>query len=297
MQILSQSVNGVLLLDKPAGISSNRALQTAKRLLGAAKAGHTGTLDPFATGLLPLCFGEATKFAGLALASDKTYRATLRLGVTTSTGDIEGEVVSRREVAVDARQVDQALAKFVGTIDQIPPLFSAIKVAGKPLYAYARDGESVQRRARRVRIDLLERIALHEQSLEIHVECGTGTYIRALAEDIGTALGCGAHLVALRRTVCAGFGLAGAVSLDRLEEMEQRQRLACLLPVDAMTAGLSRHVISEEDAHAITQGRTLQAASGLPGLVALYRTDGSFLGIGEVVDSGLMKAKRLLAQP
>lgn len=229
-------VHGVLLLDKPLGWSSNDALQKAKRLFNAQKAGHTGTLDPLASGLLPLCFGAATKFSQASLDADKRYTATLRLGVTMTTGDLEGEVVERRPVEVDRAGIDAVLARFVGTIDQRPPMHSALKHEGKALYEYARLGLEVARRVRRVTVHGIDVLAWREDLLTIDVRCSKGTYIRTLAEDIGTALGCGAHLAALRRTGSGALTIDEAITLDALEACPEAQRDACLRPPDVLLA-------------------------------------------------------------
>src|SRR4051812_47701901 len=203
----ARDVDGVLLLDKPSGISSNAALQSARRLFAARRAGHTGTLDPMATGLLVLCFGEATKFSGALLDADKAYAARVRLGARTSTGDAEGEVIERREVRAGPAQIEAALARFRGGIEQVPPMHSAIKHLGRPLYAYARKGETVERSARRVVIRELVLEGMSGEEIDLRVACSKGTYIRTLAEDIGEALGCGGHLSALRRTAVGPFPL------------------------------------------------------------------------------------------
>ncbi|WP_347316305.1 tRNA pseudouridine(55) synthase TruB, partial [Ralstonia pseudosolanacearum] len=216
-----RDVHGVLLLDKPIGWSSNDALIRAKRLLWAKKAGHTGTLDPLATGLLPLCFGEATKFSQDLLEADKTYEAVVRLGIRTSTADAEGEVLSERPVAVTPEQLRAAIGRFVGEIDQVPPMHSALKKDGKPLYEYARAGQTVERAARRVTIRAIDVLATDldaaAPTVTLRVCCSKGTYIRTLGEDLGEALGCGAHLVALRRTQVGSLTLDGAVTLEALE--------------------------------------------------------------------------------
>lgn len=233
-RVTRRPVHGLLLLDKPLGLSSNQALQKAKWLLRAEKAGHTGTLDPLATGVLPLCFGAATKFSQLHLDADKSYHAVAQLGFTTRTGDAEGEVVLERPVHVDEAAVKRVQALFTGPINQIPPMHSALKKDGKPLYEYARAGIEVDREARNVTIHDL-RLALAESdggwSLQMQVRCSKGTYIRTLAQDIGEALGCGAHLTALRRTETGGFRLDDCVSLDALERMPEAERLAQLRPV------------------------------------------------------------------
>ena len=241
-RVQRRPVHGVLLLDKPLGLSSNDALQKAKWLLRAEKAGHTGTLDPLATGVLPLCFGAATKFSQLHLDADKTYEAVARLGVTTSTGDAEGDVLQQREVFATADDLAAATARFTGRIRQVPPMHSALKKDGKALYEYARAGIEVEREAREVQIYALN-MAFAEESpphtaIKMIVKCSKGTYIRTLGEDVGAALGCGAHLTALRRTGTGGFGLQDCVTLAQLEAMDEDQRLACLLVrPDSLLAG------------------------------------------------------------
>jgi tRNA pseudouridine(55) synthase len=209
-------VHGVLLLDKPEGLSSNDALVRAKRLLNAEKAGHTGTLDPFATGLLPLCFGEATKFSQDLLEADKTYETTVQLGVSTNTGDTEGEVTATAEVAVTPAQIEAVLARFRGPIAQVPPMHSALKRDGRPLYEYARAGITLEREARQVVIHALELLSYEAPLLRLSVTCSKGTYVRVLGEDIGAALGCGAHLKTLRRTAVGRLTLEGAITLEQL---------------------------------------------------------------------------------
>lgn len=225
----------MLLLDKPAGMSSNAALQKAKWLFNAAKAGHTGTLDPMATGLLLLCFGKATKFAGALLDADKAYRATVQLGVTTDTADAEGRVLETRPVEVSQARAQEALARFTGEIEQVPPMYSALKRDGKPLYKYAREGIEVERAPRRVTIHELRLLSWQEDRFDIEVACSKGTYVRTLAADIGAALGCGAHLSALRRTRIGRFDVSDAITLAALEALAPEARDPCMLPVDALT--------------------------------------------------------------
>jgi tRNA pseudouridine55 synthase len=239
VKIVRRPVHGVLLLDKPLGLSSNDALQKAKWLLRAEKAGHTGTLDPLATGLLPLCFGAATKFAQVSLDADKRYVATLRLGVTTRTGDAEGEVVQTRPVNVDRAALEAACARWTGPIRQVPPMYSALKHNGKALYEYARDGVEIERAERAVTIHTLDIVDWHHENPEtatIEVCCSKGTYVRTLAEDIGETLGCGAHLVGLRRSASGPLTLDGAITLEALEAMPEDQRAACLLRPDSLLA-------------------------------------------------------------
>lgn len=290
-------VDGVLLLDKPLDLTSNGALQRAKRALRAQKAGHTGTLDPAATGLIALCFGEATKFSSALLDADKVYEAGIRLGVTTTTGDIEGEVLERREVRVDAAQVEHVLDQFRGVIRQVPPMHSAIKLAGMPLYAYARKGQEVERSAREVNVYALEMQGLDGDLLRVTIHCGKGTYVRTLAEDIGAALGCGAHLAALRRTAVGPFDLSRAVGLDRLEDMSECERLACLLPMDTLLGHLPPLVLGGPQARRMRHGQpVLTETDRAPGAVRLYDEEGRFLGLGDVVSGGVINPRRLVAE-
>ena len=240
-RVQRRPVHGVLLLDKPLGLSSNQALQKAKWLLRAEKAGHTGTLDPLATGVLPLCFGAATKFSQQHLDADKTYETTVRLGIQTSTADAEGDVIAVREVSCTAGMVVEVLDRFMGPISQVPPMHSALKKDGKALYEYAREGETVERTARNVVIYDLDLLDMQLQGdvpfLRLRVRCSKGTYIRTLGEDIAEALGCGGHLSALRRVVTGPFEEAQCVTLSALESMNESQRLEALLPVDVLLPG------------------------------------------------------------
>jgi len=235
-RIVRRAVHGVLLLDKPVGLSSNDALQQAKRWLRAEKAGHTGTLDPLASGLLPLTFGAATKFSQVSLDADKRYLATLRLGVTTTTGDLEGTPVLERPVDITRADLDAACLRFAGAIDQRPPMHSALKHEGRALYEYARQGIEVDRAVRRVVIHRIDILDWQAASLVIEIVCSKGTYIRTLAESIGEALGCGAHLVALRRTGSGPLAIDDAITLDELAALDESQRDARLLPPDALLA-------------------------------------------------------------
>lgn len=250
-------INGVLLLDKPVGWSSNDALIKAKRLLNAIKAGHTGTLDPFATGLLPLCFGEATKFSADLLDADKTYQTVVHLGLRTNTGDTEGEVIERKDVNVSVEQIQQVLTQFRGDILQVPPMYSALKRDGKALYEYAREGITLEREARPVTIHLLEFVSYQAPFLTLNVRCSKGTYIRVLGEDIGEALGCGAHLNALRRTQVGHLVLANTVTLDQLIAMEETQRLQLLAPVDALLSSFPEVILNAELARRFLQGQRI----------------------------------------
>ena len=247
-RILRRPVHGVLLLDKPHGLSSNDALQKAKRLLRAEKAGHTGTLDPLATGLLPLCFGAATKFSQASLDADKAYRATLQLGRITSTGDAEGEVLQVRPVELSRAQLEAACNAFIGDLQQVPPMHSALKHEGRALYTYARAGIEIERAARAVTIHAIAIVEWRGDLLTLDVRCSKGTYVRTLAEDIGEALGCGAHLAALRRTGCGALGVDAAYTLDELAALDEPARDALLLPADALLADRPEVRLDEVDA-------------------------------------------------
>ena len=262
--------DGVLLLDKPAGITSTRALAKAKRILGSLKGGHTGTLDPFATGLLPLVFGEATKFSRFLIDSRKAYIATLRLGEETPTGDTESDVSARRAVDASLAQIDAVLASFLGIQYQTPPMHSAVHVDGRRLYEYARAGEEVERPARAIEIEALGRIDLDGNDLRVGVECSKGTYVRTLAQDIGTKLGCGANLVALRRTGVGGFSLDEAATFEALEAEGEARALSRLLPPEALAASLARIDATEEEALRFGHGRIVARDYPPAGEVAVY---------------------------
>lgn len=289
-------VHGILLLDKPLGLSSTTALSRAKRLFNAAKAGHTGTLDPMATGLLPLCFGEATKFATDLLDADKSYEAVLQLGVTTASGDAEGAVLQVRPVTVKAADIEPVLARFRGPIAQVPPMYSALKRDGKPLYEYARAGIELERAARAIVIHRLEQVAFAGDRLTIAVDCSKGTYVRTLGEDIGAALGCGAHLVALRRTRVGALRLADAVTLDQLDAMDAAQRTASLLGMDALLSNLPRVDLDVTLAGRFMQGQRLPwPADGTPaGAVRVYGPAG-LLGLAELRADQVLAPTRVMA--
>ena len=298
VKVARRPVHGVLLLDKPLGLSSNDALQKAKWLLRAEKAGHTGTLDPLATGVLPLCFGAATKFSQLHLDADKQYQAVARLGITTTTADAEGEVVQQRPVAVTAADVARVCALFRGPIQQVPPMYSALKKDGRALYDYARAGIAVERPARDVTIRALDAVLETPDAgppvLRLDVTCSKGTYIRTLAEDIGEALGCGAHLVALRRVATGDFGLAHSVSLERLTAMDEDARLACLLPVDALLAGHAVVELGTEDAGRFLSGVRRRGHWANCAQVAVYgTTPRALLGTGHVAGGELIPGRLL----
>ncbi len=292
-------VNGVLLLDKPKGLSSNHALQRARRLFQAQKAGHTGTLDPMATGLLPVCFGEATKFSAHLLAADKVYRTRVELGAVTDTGDAEGEVVERPAVPLlAAADVEAVLASFRGEIEQVPPMYSALKHQGRKLYELAREGKSIERAARRVTVYDARLLDFEGEAFELHVKVSKGTYVRTLAEDIGRALGTGAHISALRRLETGPFAEGGMLVLEALEALpDQTAREAMLLPVDVLVAHLPRLEVDAVEAAHLNQGRAARVdASGIgTGETARLYCDGVFLGLGAVTTPQEVAPKRLLS--
>ena len=291
-----RTIDGVLLLDKPVGLSSNTALQRAKRIYRAEKAGHTGTLDPLASGLLPLCFGEATKFAQLLLDAPKRYTASVRFGVSTETGDAEGAIRATHPVTFGLAELETVLRSFVGRITQVPPAYSALKYHGRAYYEYARAGEEIPRVARDVEIHALRLVEWNapDAMAVLDVECGKGTYIRVLAEDIGDALGCGAHLAALRRTATGGYSVADAVSLADLDTMPDADRLRLLRPVESLVADLAVLAVDATDALRFRQGQALEAPGCADGVHAVFGGD-RFLGVAAVAN-GVAQPRRVVAQ-
>jgi tRNA pseudouridine55 synthase len=292
-------VNGILLLDKPIGITSNAALQQVKRLFDARKAGHTGNLDPMASGLLPLCLGEATKVSAFLLDADKRYRGTCKLGVRTRTGDADGEVLETRTVAAyTPDQIDVVLKRFMGEIEQIPPMHSAIKHQGQPLYKLAHQGLEVERQPRQVVIHELKLLRHEGDELEIEVYCSKGTYIRTLAEDIGEALGCGAHLSQLQRTQVGPFNASGMIELDQLRQVAlesgQEGLDALLLPIDAAMSDWPTVTLNANLAYYVRQGQAVQVSQApTQGWLRLLGAQGEFIGVGQVLDDGRIGPKRL----
>jgi len=284
-------VDGVLLLDKPAGLSSNAALQRAKRAYAAEKAGHTGTLDPLATGLLPLCFGEATKFAQALLEAPKAYIATVHFGAATTTGDAEGEVVRTASVAFSRADLEGALSRFIGTIQQVPPIYSALKFQGRAYYDYARAGVEVARAPRSVDIAAIELVEWTPPRAVLRVACGKGTYIRVLAEDIAAALGTCAHLAALRRTSTGPFSLEGAVTLETLEAMQPADRDARLLPPDAPLSGMARLDVDLPTEEALRAGRIGLSPASASGRYRCYGPHDRFLGLVEATGAALRSVR------
>ncbi len=293
----SPAPSGVLLLDKPAGFTSTQALGRARRLLGADKAGHTGTLDPFATGLLPLAFGEATKFSRFLLDATKSYHAVLRLGATTPTGDTESPPQIHGEIPEDLGTIADVLRKFRGEIEQTPPMHSAIRHQGRRLYDLARQGVEVHRSPRLVEIHDLRMLSKIGERLVISVICSKGTYIRTLAMDIGKALGCGAYLVELRRTGVGDFGIDQAVTLETLEGEELEARRARLLPPSVLVKGLPKAELAAEVARRFSHGQAIELGQAVAGDLALFGPGGAFLGVGLVEASGKVAPARLMAPP
>ncbi len=291
-QIRFRDLHGIVLLDKPLGLSSNQALQVVRKgLFRAEKGGHTGALDPLATGLLPLCFGEATKIAGMLLGSRKAYLAECRLGATTSTADLEGEIVQERPVpTLTDEAIEQSLAKLRGRITQVPPAYSAIKKDGEPLYVKARRGEAVDVPAREVEVYRLDLVSRTDDSLALYVECGSGTYVRSLAVDLGEDLGCGAHLTALRRLWVDPFREAAMVTVDQLNAAASRgdeALMALLLPVSAGLAGLPPMHLDAERSVAVSQGQQIPLDPELTGRLAVFGEDRRLLALGEAVGGKL----------
>ena len=293
-----RDIDGILLLNKPKGLSSNQALQQVRQLYRAQKAGHCGSLDPLATGVLPICLGEATKFSSYLLGANKEYRASCLLGQTTTSGDAEGDILETRPVQVERAQIEQLLPQFIGEIEQVPPMYSALKHQGKRLYQLAREGKVVERAPRRVTIHRLDLTAFDGETLDIDVSCSKGTYIRTLAEDIGKALGCGAHIRELHRSRVDAFDEADALSMDQLQQLQQSgqgQLDARLLPVSAALLQFPECQLSDDESLDISHGRSVQLAEPVAfGLCRLRSPEGHFLGLGEVFENGQLKAKRLM---
>jgi len=293
---MPRRIDSVLLLDKPLGITSNRALQQAKRLLGAAKAGHSGTLDPLASGLLPVLFGEATKFSRFLLDSDKTYEGDVHLGVSTTSGDAEGEVVDRRPVAVSDTAIEQALTRFRGELMQVPPMHSALKRGGRPLYALAREGTLVAREPRPIVIHALQVLGREGNLLRLRVTCSKGTYLRTLAEDIGHALGTGAHLAALRRTGAGPFAISQAVTLESLAATDAAERDRLLVPMERLVESLPALHLERALVGKFLNGQPVPQGALALGRYRVYDPGGALLGVGETGAAGVLRPVRLLAQ-
>lgn len=296
-KIQFRRLDGILLLDKPQGLSSNNALQVARRLLRAEKGGHTGALDPLATGLLPLCFGEATKIAGLLLGSAKAYEAEIALGATTDTDDAEGQVLRTREVpALSHEQVERALAGFIGLIEQRAPIYSALKQGGEPLYVKARRGEDITAPVRQVQVDAIELLALEGDRLRVRITCGSGTYIRSIARDLGELLGCGAHITVLRRLWVTPFDTPRMYSLEELRQIladgGEAALEACLLPLGQGLSHFDRITLEPAHAERFNMGQRLRDREWAAGAVAVFDATGRAIGLGQVDAEGLLAPQR-----
>ncbi len=292
-----RNIHGILLLNKPLGISSNRALQQVKRLFNANKAGHTGSLDPLATGLLPLCFGEATKVCALLLDEDKRYQVIVKLGVITDTGDSEGKIVKETPVAkFSVDEIERCLQNFRGEIEQIPPMYSALKHKGRKLYELAREGKTIERKARKISIFELELLHLTAETLTLDVCCSKGTYIRSLAEDIGLYLGCGGSVAELRRTQVGQFDIDNAVTIEQLQAMDFNQLQQCLLEVDRPLHGMPMIELSSQQASLIRHGQQIKIdnskSQAVQGLVRMYSKQ-VFLGLGEMLLNDKLVPKKI----
>ncbi len=304
-----KALDGLFLLDKPLGLSSNGALQRVKRLFGAAKAGHTGSLDPLATGMLPICFGEATKFSQFMLDADKVYRTTARLGVRTASGDTDSEIIAEHDVpSFSVEQIEKALQTFKGETQQVPSMFSALKHQGQPLYKLAREGIEVERKARKIVISRIELLASREAELDIELHCSKGTYVRSLVDDLGELLGCGAHVIALRRLAVSGLAGQPMYTLEELEKIAtdgagspecEQNLLELLLPVRTAVEGLPEVELTDLLAYYIKQGQPVFVPNThVEGKVVLLNKEANeedgFLGIGEVLDDGRVAPRRLV---
>ncbi|CEK11966.1 tRNA pseudouridine(55) synthase TruB [Legionella hackeliae] len=293
-----QSINGILLVNKPQGLSSNAVLQRVKRLYRAKKAGHTGSLDPLATGMLPICLGEATKFCQYLLDADKVYEATALLGIKTDTGDALGQIIQeRKDFSVSEHELHRAMCQFTGHIKQVPSMFSALKHKGVPLYKYAREGVNIEREARNIIIHQLELTAFHDKSFDIKVSCSKGTYIRNLVEDIGDYLGPGAHITRLHRVCTAGFSNERMYGLDDLQEKSMPELLGCLLPMERAVNHFPAIVLNHDEILALRQGKVLKHDNdeGMDGYLRLQNNERQFIGLG-VLSSGELTVKRLLTE-
>jgi len=289
-------VDGLLLIDKPLGLSSNQALSKIKFLFSPKKVGHTGTLDPMATGLLPICLGEATKFSSYLLNADKTYVGLIRLGYKSSTGDKEGEIIKQEFDKIPSKSVVKRILKnFIGAIDQLPPMFSALKHKGKPLYLYAREGINIPRPKRKILIHEIELLDYQGDELRLKIKCSKGTYIRTLAEDIGDKLNVGAYLLELNRTGIGSLSIDSAVKIEQIEEIKEQERVKLLLPVDELLSSFQKLILNCNDTTAIKDGKIIDQSGKTPGFYRLYEVKDEFIGLGEIDKIGKLKAKRLIS--
>ena len=291
---LKFNVDGLLLIDKPLGLSSHKLVSMIKILFSAKKVGHTGTLDPMATGLLPICLGEATKFSGYLLNADKTYEAQIRLGYKSSTGDMEGEIVKQNKSKTPSLvEIKKTVRQFVGISEQLPPMYSALKYQGKPLYLYARDGVVIPRFKRKIKIHTIELLDYEGDQLRLRIKCSKGTYIRTLAEDIGAQLGVGAYLLGLKRTNIGNFSIETALDMNKIQKTKIEERNQLLLPPEELLSEFEKILLSFNEENAIKDGKIVEQKTKNPGLYRLYGENNNFIGLGEIDQTENLKAKRL----
>jgi len=291
---LKFNVDGLLLIDKPLGLSSHKLVSMIKILFSAKKVGHTGTLDPMATGLLPICLGEATKFSGYLLNADKTYEAQIRLGYKSSTGDMEGEIVKQNKSKTPSLvEIKKTVRQFVGISEQLPPMYSALKYQGKPLYLYARDGVVIPRFKRKIKIHTIELLDYEGDQLRLRIKCSKGTYIRTLAEDIGAQLGVGAYLLGLKRTNIGNFSIETALDMNKIQKTKIEERNQLLLPPEELLSEFEKILLSFNEENAIKDGKLVEQKTKNPGLYRLYGENNNFIGLGEIDQTENLKAKRL----
>jgi tRNA pseudouridine55 synthase len=291
---LKFNVDGLLLINKPLGISSNKLVSKIKFLFSAKKVGHTGTLDPMATGLLPICLGEATKFSSYLLNADKTYEGVIKLGYKSSTGDTEGKITKQNiDTLPSLAGIKKILHKFIGRINQLPPMYSALKYKGKPLYSYARDGIDVQRPKRKVIIHIIELIEYKGDKLRLKIKCSKGTYIRTLAEDIGDQLNVGAYLLELKRVNIGELSIKNSINIEQIEKTKDEERINFLLPAEELLSEYEKIVLNANEENAIKDGKIIDKRANIPGLYRLYGENNEFIGLGEIDKDESLKAKRL----
>ena len=291
---LKFNVDGLLLIDKPLGLSSHKLVSMIKILFSAKKVGHTGTLDPMATGLLPICLGEATKFSGYLLNADKTYEAQIRLGYKSSTGDMEGEIVKQNKSKTPSLvEIKKTVRQFVGISEQLPPMYSALKYQGKPLYLYARDGVVIPRFKRKIKIHTIELLDYEGDQLRLRIKCSKGTYIRTLSEDIGDELGVGGYLIDLRRTNIGNLSIQNTISIEQIEKTKDTERFKLLLPPEELLSEYENIVLNPNEENAIKDGKTIMQGAKIPGLYKLYGSNNVFIGLGEIDKTKILKVKRL----
>ena len=289
-------INGLLLIDKPLGFSSNQALSKIKWIFSAKKAGHTGTLDPLATGLLPICFGEATKFSSHLLNSEKTYEASIKLGWKSSTGDAEGKLTESKIISISLDKLEEVLSLFVGLSNQTPPMFSALKHKGQPLYKFAREGVKIERQQRQIKISELKLLSYEKNIIKFAVTCSKGTYIRTLAEDIANKLGMDGYLIDLRRTKIGNLNVQDALSLDKIEALSTVKRIDFIKPTEVLVDEHPKIILNESEENLIKNGQPIKLPKKVnPEIYRLFSKNSTFIGLGEIDSNNLLKAVRLIS--